>query len=120
MHNVFNKIAAGSELRSTDARELHERGFVVLPGPMSVGGMERVSGAYDSIVASASADYVHAGSTTTRVRDFVNRGDEFDALYVFAPLLEHAAASSAETSNSARCTRARCGRTLPRKCSTST
>jgi hypothetical protein len=86
--NVFNTIAAGSELRPTEARELHERGFVVLPGPMSVRSMERVSRAYDSIVALASADDVHVGSTTTRVADFVNRGDEFDSLYVFAPLLE--------------------------------
>ena len=81
-------IAAGNQLRSTEARELHERGFVVLPGPMSAGSMERVSSAYDSIVASAMTDDVHTGSTTTRVTDFVNRGDEFDALYVFAPLLE--------------------------------
>jgi len=86
--NVFNMIAAGNQLRSTEARELHERGFVVLPGPMSAGSMERVSSAYDSIVASAMTDDVHTGSTTTRVTDFVNRGDEFDALYVFAPLLE--------------------------------
>ncbi|PYP81047.1 MAG: hypothetical protein DMD35_03155 [Gemmatimonadetes bacterium] len=88
MDNVFNMIAAGNQLRSTEARELHERGFVVLPGPMSAGSMERVSSAYDSIVASAMTDDVHTGSTTTRVTDFVNRGDEFDALYVFAPLLE--------------------------------
>ena len=85
---MFNMIAAGNQLRSTEARELHERGFVVLPGPMSAGSMERVSSAYDSIVASAMTDDVHTGSTTTRVTDFVNRGDEFDALYVFAPLLE--------------------------------
>jgi hypothetical protein len=88
MDNVFNTIAAGSELRSTEACELHERGFVVLPGPMPARSMERVSRAYDSIVALANADDVHTGSTTTRVTDFVNRGDVFDTLYVFAPLLE--------------------------------
>jgi ectoine hydroxylase-related dioxygenase (phytanoyl-CoA dioxygenase family) len=86
--DVFNLIATGKELRPTDARALHERGFVVVSGPMSAEKMEQVSGAYDSIVASANADDVHTGSTTTRVSDFVNRGDEFDALYVFAPLLE--------------------------------
>ena len=88
MDNAFNIIATGNELRSTEAHELHERGFVVLPGPMSAGSMERVSSAYDSIVALANADDVHTGSTTTRVTDFVNRGDEFDTLYIFAPLLE--------------------------------
>ena len=88
MNDVFSTIARGHELRSTEARELHERGFVVLRGPISAANMERVSSAYDAIVASADADDVHAGSTTTRVTDFVNRGNEFDTLYVFAPLLE--------------------------------
>jgi hypothetical protein len=88
MDNVFNTIAAGSELRSADARALHERGFVVLPGPIAVGGMERASFAYDAIVASAGGGDVHIGSTATRVDGFVARGEEFDSLYVFAPLLE--------------------------------
>ena len=60
---MFDTIATGNDLRSIDARELHERGFVVLPGPMSVGSMERVSSAYDSIVASANAEDVHTGRT---------------------------------------------------------
>jgi hypothetical protein len=85
---MFSVIKTFTALRPTDARELHEHGFVVLPGPMSAAGMNRVSHAYDAMVASASADDVHAGNTTTRVNDFVNRGDGFDALYVFAPLLE--------------------------------
>ena len=85
---MFSAIAMVTALGPTDARELHEHGFVVLPGPMSAAEMDRVSQAYDAIVASASADDVHVGSTTTRVNDFVNRGDEFDDLYVFAPLLD--------------------------------
>jgi ectoine hydroxylase-related dioxygenase (phytanoyl-CoA dioxygenase family) len=85
---MFSTIATVSALGPTDARELHEHGFVVLSGPMSAAESDRVSIAYDEIVASASVDDVHAGSTTTRVNDFVNRGDEFDALYVFAPLLD--------------------------------
>ena len=55
---------------------------------MPAAKIERVSSAYDSIVASANAEDMHTGSTTTRVIDFVNRGDEFDSLYVFAPLLQ--------------------------------
>lgn len=85
---MFSAITTLTALRPTDVRELHEHGFVVLPGPISVAELDRASHAYDEIVASAIADDVHAGSTTTRVNDFVNRGDEFDALYVFAPLLE--------------------------------
>lgn len=88
MSDVFNTIATGNELRATDARELHERGFVVLPGPISASNIKRLSGAYDSIVALANADDVHTGSTTTRVSDVVNRGHAFDALYIFPPLLE--------------------------------
>src|SRR5215207_4400468 len=88
MDDVFNIIATGNELRSTEACELHERGFVVLPGPMTAAMMKRVSSAYDTIVRFADAGDVHTASTTTRVNDFVNRGDEFDTLYIFAPLLE--------------------------------
>ena len=88
MDDVFNIIATGNELRSTEARELHERGFVVLPGPMTAAMMKRVSSAYDTIVRFADAGDVHTASATTRVNDFVNRGDEFDSLYIFAPLLE--------------------------------
>jgi hypothetical protein len=88
MHDVYDALAAGTELSSVAARELHERGFVVLPGPVESVEMERVAEVYDAMVASASSHDVHTGSTTTRVNDFVNRGTEFDALYVFPPLLE--------------------------------
>jgi ectoine hydroxylase-related dioxygenase (phytanoyl-CoA dioxygenase family) len=88
MDDVFSTIATGNELRAIEARELHERGFVVLRGPMAGERMERLSNAYDAIVASANADDVHTSRTTTRVTDFVNRGEEFDTLYVFPPLLE--------------------------------
>jgi ectoine hydroxylase-related dioxygenase (phytanoyl-CoA dioxygenase family) len=44
--------------------------------------------AYDSAVASAAATDISIGSSTTRVNDFVNRGPEFDELYVFKPIIE--------------------------------
>jgi hypothetical protein len=88
MDDVFDTIAAGSELRPTEARELRDRGFVVLPGAVASGNMDRLASAYDAIIASASGDDAHIGSTTTRVDDFVNRGEEFDGVYVFPPLLE--------------------------------
>jgi hypothetical protein len=50
--------------------------------------MEGLARAYDAAVASATGDDVKVGSTTTRVTDFVNRGPDFESLYVFPPLLE--------------------------------
>ena len=80
-------IAAASALSPNAARGLDEHGFVVLPGPTPPGQMERLAAAYAAAVASAVGDDVKIGSTTTRVNDFVHRGAEFDALYVFPPLL---------------------------------
>jgi hypothetical protein len=88
MDDWFQALAARTELRPDAARELDERGFVVLPGPMPDAEMEQLARAYDAAVASATGDDVKVGSTTTRVSDFVNRGAEFDSLYVFPPLLE--------------------------------
>jgi hypothetical protein len=88
MDDLYDTIASGTELLPAAASELHERGFVVLPGPVVPARMEHVIRAYDAMVASASIHDVHTGGTTTRVNDFVNRGDEFDALYVYPPLLE--------------------------------
>ena len=84
------RLTTGSELATDAASELLERGFVVLPGPVPFEQMERLAGAYDAAVASASADEVRIGSTSTRVSDFVNRGGAFDDIYVWPPLLEAA------------------------------
>jgi hypothetical protein len=88
MSDWFNTLAAGSQLPMDAAAALQERGFVVLPGLVPSDGVERLTNAYAAAVASAIADDVKIGSTSTRVSDFVNRGAEFDALYVFPPLLE--------------------------------
>jgi hypothetical protein len=65
--------------------ELQERGFVVIPGPARP---DLLAKAYIAAVASATRDDIRIGSTSTKVKDFVNRGAEFDNLYVFPPLLE--------------------------------
>ena len=88
MADWFNALGAGHALPPDAARELRERGFVVLPGLLPSEQIEPVRRAYDAAAASAAADDVRVGSTTTRVNDFVNRGAEFDALYVLPPLLE--------------------------------
>jgi ectoine hydroxylase-related dioxygenase (phytanoyl-CoA dioxygenase family) len=50
--------------------------------------LEQLSRAYDAAVAEASPADVRIGGTTTRVHDFVNRGAQFDELYVYRPVLE--------------------------------
>jgi hypothetical protein len=70
------------------AQQLHDVGFVVIPGPVPPGGLAQLSKAYDSAVASADSGDVGHGSSTTRVHDFVNRSPEFDGLYLSPPVLE--------------------------------
>jgi hypothetical protein len=82
-------IATGA-LAIAAASELHERGFVVLPGAVSSDRIERLVTAYTAAVESATGDDIKIGSASTRVNDFVNRGAEFDDLYVFPPLLDAA------------------------------
>jgi len=88
MFDWFDTLAAGTQLSIAAAAELQERGFIVLPGPVPFDRMHVLVNAYDEAVASATGGDIRIGSTTTRVSDFVNRGMEFDELYVFAPLLE--------------------------------
>ena len=88
MEDWLSIIAAGSELSSGVAQELHEVGFVVIPGPVAADGLAQLAEAYDSAVASADSEDVANGSSTTRVHDFVNRSPVFDGLYVFQPVLE--------------------------------
>src|SRR4029079_19476211 len=85
MSEWFSTLAAGSELPMDAASELQERGFVVIPGPTR---SELVPKSSTAAVAAASSDDIRIGSTSTKVNDFVNRGAEFDSLYIFPPLLE--------------------------------
>jgi len=50
--------------------------------------LEQLASSYDGAVSGADPADVSIGSTTTRVHDFVNRGPEFDGLYVYQPVLE--------------------------------
>ena len=88
MPDSFSNLPSRSELSNDAASELRERGFVVLCDSVSSERMERLALAYNIAVASATSDDVHIGSASTRVADFVNRGPEFDDLYIFPPLLE--------------------------------
>src|SRR5580765_1701780 len=85
MFDWFSTLAAGSELPMDATSELQEQGFVVIPGPTRP---DQLASAYTAAVALATSDDIRIGSTSTKVNDFVNRGAEFDNLYIFPPLLE--------------------------------
>lgn len=79
--------ADGCELPGSTWQELDQAGFVVIPGSVPASGLAQLAEAYDAAVSSAAPEDVSAGSSTTRVHDFVNRGCEFDPLYVYPPAL---------------------------------
>jgi hypothetical protein len=87
MSDWFSVLASGRELPIDAVSALQERGFVVLPGPVSSDRVGQLAIAFNAAVESARPDEVKIGSTSTRVSDFVNRGSEFDTLYLFRPLL---------------------------------
>jgi ectoine hydroxylase-related dioxygenase (phytanoyl-CoA dioxygenase family) len=82
-------IVSESHLSPDAARQLHDIGFVVMPGPVIPGAWEQLPEAYDRAVATADPADVHIGRTksSTRINDFVNRGSEFDGIYIYPPLL---------------------------------
>ena len=88
MFDWFDELAAGTALPAGAAAELHDLGFVVVPGPVPADRMDALVDAYTAGVASAAGADIKTGTTSTRVGDFVNRGAAFDGLYVFRPLLE--------------------------------
>jgi hypothetical protein len=90
MHDWFSVICKSCELSAGTVQDLLDIGFVVIPGSVKSDAVTRLKTAYDSVFLSASPDDIRIGSTSTRVNDFVNRGEaaEFDWLYIYQPLLE--------------------------------
>ena len=86
MDDWYSALVAESALPPDAARQLHDIGFVVLPGPAIQGAWARLAEAYDRAVSAADPVDVSIRSST-RVHDFVNRGSEFDGLYIYRPLL---------------------------------
>lgn len=87
MDEWFSVIDSDFELPRDAARELRDIGFVVIQGPVAPARLAGLAAAYDASVSGADPADVSIGSTTTRVQDFVNRGPDFDGLYVYAPIL---------------------------------
>src|SRR3954451_18412452 len=83
MFDWFSTLAAGSKLPMDATSELRERGFVVIPGPV---WPDVLANSYTTAAASATSGDIRIGSTSTKCNDFVNRGAEFDNLYIFPPL----------------------------------
>jgi hypothetical protein len=90
MVDCFIEIGSGGELSPSAVQKLCDDGFVVLQGLVGAERLTQLSGAYDAAVASATGDDVRIGSACTRVNDFVNRGAEFDDIYILPSLLEAA------------------------------
>jgi len=88
MDDCFDAISETCELAAKATFELHHRGFTVLYGAVPHEDVESLTAAYDAAVSSATDADIKVGSTSTRVNDFVNRGEQFDALYVLPPLLK--------------------------------
>lgn len=70
-------------------RQLRDIGFVVISGPVIRGGCERLSNAFDHAMRMADPADVRTArnGSSTRLDDFVNRGPEFDGIYIYPPLL---------------------------------
>jgi hypothetical protein len=84
MHTMMDDF----ELSADAGRELDEAGFTIIPGPVPAEGLAELSAAYDAVIRNADPDDLKVGSSTTRVRDFVNRGPGFDRLYLHPPVLK--------------------------------
>jgi ectoine hydroxylase-related dioxygenase (phytanoyl-CoA dioxygenase family) len=68
--------------------ELDKAGFTVVPEALSAADFASVVAAYDAAVESAPPDDIRIGSSTTRASGLVNRGPEFDALYMHPLVLK--------------------------------
>src|SRR4051812_46896724 len=88
MHDCLSAILDDFELSACARNELDKAGFTVIPGPVPTDELGHLGAAYDAAITRAAPDDVKIGSSTTRVRDFVNRGPEFDELYLHPPVLK--------------------------------
>lgn len=88
MDRWFASIAAQVHLSPSTVRDLLRDGFVIISGPVPEAKLAELAHSYDHAVLDAAPDDVKVGGSTTRVSDFVNRGAEFDTMYVYPPLLD--------------------------------
>ena len=84
----FESLAGNTALSNSELESLQQEGFVVTQGPVRIADLAALSRAYDAAVVQADPTDVKEGSTTTRVQGLVNYGAEFDAVYLYPPLLD--------------------------------
>jgi ectoine hydroxylase-related dioxygenase (phytanoyl-CoA dioxygenase family) len=88
MQMCLNAMMAAIKLSTGAYEELDKAGFTVVPGAVPAGDLACLAAAYDAAVESAAPDDIRVGSSTTRVNGLVNRGPEFDPLYLHPLSLE--------------------------------
>jgi hypothetical protein len=88
MNDWFRTLSATDELPADAVQGLSHRGFAILPHAVPRESVGRLIDAYDAAVSAATKEDTKVGSTSTRIEDFVNRGKEFDDLYVLPTLLD--------------------------------
>ena len=81
-------IATSSKLNAEALTQLQQDGFCIVPGPFPPRAMSALVNAYDRAMVEADPDERRVGRTTVRVNDLVNRGPEFDSIYLYPPLLD--------------------------------
>src|SRR5947208_2486118 len=86
MDKWFRLIATEYDLPEEVAWQLCDSGYAVIEGPVAHDRCGQLAAAYDAAVLAAHPDDVSV-SSSTRVHDFVNRGQSFDELYIYGPLL---------------------------------
>src|SRR5262249_1335461 len=84
----FGLMISRSERPNKTTEALDRDGFAVVPGPVATPELQRLADTYDRVVQEADPSDIKHGSTTTRVNDLVNRGAEFDCIYIHPPLIE--------------------------------
>lgn len=89
MDEWFERIRETKQLPESVNVAFRNARFVVIPGPVTGDAFGQLAAAYDSAMTNGqgSAD-MGVGSTTTRLHDFVNRGNAFDPVYVHPPFLK--------------------------------
>ena len=62
MDDWFSVITAGSELPANAVQQLHDIGFIVIPGPIAPAKLSQLPEAYDAAVLAAHPDDVRLGA----------------------------------------------------------
>lgn len=88
MFDWYAQLAALRALPTVAVSALEEQGFAIVPGAVAPDATQRLAEDYDAAFASARADDIRVGTTSTRLTDLFNRGRVFEELVTFSPLLE--------------------------------